>query len=263
MPRILFATALLTLSLAAPAIHSQPATTNSTNPTNSTNSSGAETEINPAAIQALKDMGARLQTLKRFHISTDLTGEVVLADGQKLQHTATAEMDVQRPAKLRARMFSARAERIVIFDGQRATMYLPQQKYFSTVDFSGDVGDLVNKLEERYGVELPLTDLFLWGTPAAPLDSINSAMNAGQDFIGSDLCNHFAFRQGNFDWQIWISADGNLPRKLVTTNRGDDARPQSVSLIDWNLNPQFKDDIFSFVAPKGARPVELHALEGK
>lgn len=75
-------------------------------------SGNVETEVNPGAIQALKDMGARLQTLERFHISTDLTGEVVLADGQKLQHTATAEMDVQRPAKLRARMFSARAERI-------------------------------------------------------------------------------------------------------------------------------------------------------
>ena len=41
----------------------------------------------PASIQALKDMGAFLQTLKRFRVSTELTGERVLADGQKLQHT--------------------------------------------------------------------------------------------------------------------------------------------------------------------------------
>ena len=55
-------------------------------------------------------------------------------------------------------------------------------------------------------MELPLSDLFVWGTPAAPLDKIESAMNAGQDFIGEDLCDHYAFRQGKFDWQIWITA---------------------------------------------------------
>ena len=55
-------------------------------------------------------------------------------------------------------------------------------------------------------MELPLSDLFLWGTPAAPLDKIESAMNAGQDFIGDDLCDHYAFRQGKIDWQIWITA---------------------------------------------------------
>ena len=27
-------------------------------------------------------------------------------------------------------------------------------------------------------------------------------MNAGQDFIGDDLCDQYAFRQGKLDWQI-------------------------------------------------------------
>ena len=109
------------------------------------------------------------------------------------------------------------------------------------------------KLEDRYGVEIPLYDLFLWGTPAAPLDKIDSAMNAGQDFIGNDLCNHYAFRQGTFDWQLWITTGNKpLPRKLVITNRADEARPQSVSLIDWNLKPTFQDAVFKFTPPKGA-----------
>jgi hypothetical protein len=44
----------------------------------------ADNPVNAGAIQALKDMGAHLQTLKRFQVSTNLTGERVLADGQKL-----------------------------------------------------------------------------------------------------------------------------------------------------------------------------------
>ena len=214
--------------------------------------------VDPGGLQALKDMGTYLQTLKRFHVSTSLTGERVLADGQKLQHQATAELDVQRPNRLRVVMASARSERQLTYDGKAVTLYTPAQAYYSTVPFTGTLGELTDRLEERYAVELPLSDLFVWGTPAAPLDKMESAMNAGQDFIGKDLCDHYAFRQGTIDWQIWIMADGKpLPRKLVITNRSDDARPQSVSLLTWNLKPAFTDAGFKFTPPKGATAVEI------
>jgi hypothetical protein len=89
-------------------------------------------------------------------------------------------------------------------------------------------------------------------------------MNAGQDFIGGDLCDHYAFRQGNFDWQIWIKAGSQpLPRKLVIVNRADEARPQSVSLIQWNLKPAFGDAVFNFTAPPGATRAEWVPLKQK
>jgi hypothetical protein len=246
----ILAAVLLTILLAAPDSRAQTAGAGTAQP--------AANPVDPGAIQALKDMGAHLQTLKRFRVSTELTGERVLADGQKLQHSAMAEMDVVRPNMLRARMWSARAERELIYDGKTVTLWTPAQKYYSTVAFDGGLGELGKRLEERYGVEIPLSDLFIWGTPAAPLDKIESAMNAGQDFIGEDLCDHYAFRQGKIDWQIWITTGSKpLPRKVLITNRSDDARPQSVSVIDWNLQPTFKDSVFKFTAPKGATAVEI------
>ena len=241
---------VLTVSLAASGVHAQTATPGAAAP--STNA------VDPASVQVLKDMGAYLQTLKRFQVSTELTGERVLADGQKLQHTATADMDVERPNKIRAVMKSARSEREIIYDGKTVTLYTPAQKYYSTVEFTETIGSLIGKLEDRYGVELPLSDLFLFGTPAAPLDKLESAMNAGQDFVGDDLCDHYAYRQGKVDWQIWITTGSKpLPRKIVITNRADDARPQSVSLIDWDLKPAFKDAVFKFTPPKGATKIEI------
>ena len=203
-------------------------------------------------------MGAHLQTLKRFQVSTQLSGERVLADGQKLQHTAAANMDVERPNRMHARMSSARSERELFFDGKTVTLWTPAQKYYSTTPFSGTLGELVTRLKDKYDVEVPLSDLFVFGTPAAQFDKIESAMNAGQDFVGKDLCDHYAFRQGKIDWQIWITAGSKpLPRKIVVTNRGDEARPQSVSLIDWNLKPTFANAVFKFTPPKGATTVEI------
>lgn len=249
-------TSLLALALVATGTQAQTSTAGAPQP--------AVEAVDPGAVQALKDMGAYLQTLRRFEVSTDLTGERVLADGQKLQHAASAVMQVERPNRLRAVMTSARAERRLVFDGASVTLYTPMQKFYSTVTFTGTLAELVTKLEERYAVEVPLSDLFVWGTADAPLDKFDSAMNGGQDFIDDDLCNHYAFRQGQIDWQIWISASGNpLPRKLVITNRADEARPQSVSLIDWNLKPGFNNATFKFTPPKGATAVELLARKTK
>ena len=253
MVRNILALSLLALSLAASGLHAQtaPAAPAAAAPP-------AANPVDPGAIKALKDMGAHLQTLKRFHVQTEVTGERVLADGQKLQHAATAKMDVERPNKIRAVMRSARSEHEIIYDGKTVTLFTPAQKYYSTVAFTGTIGELIDKLEERYGVEMPLSDMFIFGTPAARLDKIESAMNAGQDFIDDDLCDHYAFRQGKIDWQIWITTGSKpLPRKVVITNRSDDARPQSVSMIEWNLKPTFKDAVFKFTPPKGATKIEI------
>jgi hypothetical protein len=247
---------LLAALLATPGVEAQTATPSvAAQPTSA---------VDAGAIQALKDMGAYLQTLKRFEVTTDVSAERVLQDGQKLQHTATATLYVVRPNKLRARMVSARAERELIYDGKTVTLFTPAQKAYSSVELVDTLGGLADRLQQRYGVEIPLSDLFVWGTPAAPFDKIESAMNAGQDLIGEDVADHYAFRQGMLDWQIWIETGSRpLPRKIVITNRADEARPQSVSLIDWNLKPTFKDSVFTFVPPQGVSKAEIVPLKKK
>jgi len=235
----------LALALIAPGVSAQSA-------------APAAAAVDPATIQALKNMGAHLQSLQRFRVTNELSGERVLTDGQKLQHMASASIDVQRPNRLHVKMSSARSEREMFYNGKEVTLFTPAQKYYATVPFDGSLGDLANALQTRYGVDLPLADLFVLGTPAARLDTVDSAMNAGQDFVGADLCDHYAIRQGNFDWQIWITVgDKPLPRKLVITNRGDEARPQSISLIYWDLKPAAASSSFTFTPPKGAKAIEM------
>jgi hypothetical protein len=256
MERKILVLSLLAMSLTAPPNFAQTPPAGTTQP--------AENAVAAGAIQALKDMGTNLQTLKRFQVTNDMTGERVLQDGEKLQHSARAELDVDRPTKIRVKMSSPRSQREIIFDGNTVTLYTPAQKYYSSAERHDTIAGLIKVLQDKYGVEMPLADLFLWGTDAAPLDTMESAMNAGQDIIGNDLCDHYAFRQGNIDWQIWITADGKpLPRKIVITNRADEARPQSVSLLKWNLNPTFTDSVFKFAPPKGSTKIEILPVKAK
>ena len=253
MARRLLILGLLAISVAASGSYAQtpPATAPAA-------AAPAANPVDPASVQALKDMGAYLQALKRYQVTTDVTGERVLVDGQKLQHSASAKLDVVRPNKLHVAMRTANSHRDLTYDGKVVTLYLPAQKYYSTVEFSDTIGALIDRFEAKYGVQIPLQDLFLFGTPGAQTDNFESAMNAGQEIIGGEVCDHYAFRRGPLDWQIWIASGSKpLPRKLVITNRADEARPQSVSLISWNLKPTFTDAAFKFTPPKGSTKIEV------
>jgi len=261
MQRKLLATMVLTTALAGGTTFAQ---TPSAAPPASSAAASAVQAVDPAAVQAIKDMGVHLQSLKRFEVEIEMTGERVLADGQKLQHSASAELRLDRPNKMRTTMRSVRSERELIFDGKKVTLYTPALKSYSTVEFSGNITELIDRLEKQYGIELPASDLFLWGTPEAPFDNIESALNAGQDYVDGKLCDHYAFRQGMIDWEVWLTpGDKPLPLKLVITNRSDEARPQSVTLLDWDLRPKTTSSTFSFVPPKDAKLAEIVPLKTK
>ena len=49
----------------------------------------------------------------------------------------------------------------------------------------------------------------------------------------------------------------------MITSRVDEARPQSVSLIEWNLKPTFADSVFKFTPPKGAKAIEIVPRKAK
>ena len=106
--------------------------------------------------------------------------------GRNCSTRRAADLDVDRPNKLRAVMRSSRSERELVYDGKRSPCTRPAQKYYSTVEFSGIAGRPDQRLAGEVRRQLPLSDLFLWGTPAAQLDKLESAMNAGQDFVGGD-----------------------------------------------------------------------------
>jgi hypothetical protein len=56
----------------------------------------------------------------------------------------------------------------------------------------------------QYGLEVPRADLFFWGTDEARLADIKAAINVGPSWIDGVLCDHYAIRPADVDWQLWI-----------------------------------------------------------
>ena len=218
--------------------------------------------IEPEAMSALTKMSEYLRSLKAFQVEAVTSREDVLEDGQKVQFAGVTRLLARIPDRLHIATDSDRHHREFFYDGRNLTLLAKRSNLYATVAAPPSIGALADALDDRYAIDLPLADLFRWGEPHSKHDAITSAMFIGPSEIGGVTCGHYAFRQDGLDWQVWIQmGDYPLPRRLVLTTMTDEARPQYVATITWNLAPSFNDAAFTFVPPKGAGRVVLSELK--
>ena len=214
--------------------------------------------VDPAAIKALDGMAAYLRTLKTYYVEAATATDDVLDDGQVSTTTAKTVIVVQMPNKLFAETSSDRQSRSYVFDGKTFTLYARRAGYYATVPAPATLRELADALSDKYGIELPLTDLFLWGAPGWGTGEITAAVDLGPAEVAGTTCQHYAFRQPGVDWQIWIQkGDFPLPRRLVITTTDDEAKPRHMVAYTWNLAPSVNDAAFTFTAPTGANRIVL------
>jgi len=221
----------------------------------------AET-VDPAAIAALNKMGNYLRSLKSFEVKSTTTQDDVLSTGQKAQFTGTQDLLIRQPNGLRAEISVGAQHRLWFYDGKKFTLYADGPGYYATVPAPSNLRELADTLQQKFAIEMPLRDLFLWGTDRAPTKGISSAIDLGQAEVDGTTVQHYAFRQGAVDWQVWIqNGDYPLPRKLVITTTDDDARPDYSAVLSWNLAPSFNNEAFVFYPPPSAKPIVIARVD--
>jgi hypothetical protein len=215
--------------------------------------------INAKAVERLNAMGAHLRSLKAFTVNADVTTEEVLDSGQKVENANSVEIAARLPDKLRVASSSAERSRKIYFDGKTVTIYAEKLKYYGTFAAPATISETIAVAAKKYGLEIPLADLFLMGTDRFDTKSITEAIYVGPQLIGGVLCDQLAFRQPGVDWQICIErGKAPLPRKLVVTGTdGDAAQPVRRSVLTWKAGMAPEAAAFTFVPPKGATRIAV------
>jgi len=222
----------------------------------------ADSDIDPAAIEALKRMSAYLGTQASFELKTSGAFDLVLDDGQRLQFGDNATFKVRRPNGFVIERVGDYKDRRFTYDGKQLTVSSPRTSYYAQVDAPPTIRETLALASDRYGIELPLTDLFRWSEPGGGrADDIKEALYVGPALVDGTRTDHYAFREAEVDWQIWIAqGDAPVPRKIVITDRTDPSSPQYTATLAWNFRPAFDAQTFAFTAPAGAMPIRLTAL---
>lgn len=221
----------------------------------------ATPDIEPGVLDELSKMGAYLRTLTSFTLEVDGTKDEVLLNGQKIQFGGKLTYKFRKPDGLFLNQDTDRQQRQFFFNGKTFTLYSPRMHYYATVPAPATVAELIGEIHDKFGIELPVSDLFTWGTDAANTAAIKNAIDVGPARINGVACEQLAFRQEGVDWQIWIQqGDKPLPRKLVITTTDDDARPEYEAVFTWQTGAKVGSSDFDFTPPKDAHRINFAGM---
>jgi hypothetical protein len=221
--------------------------------------------IEDEAVQAIKDMSDYLMSLNTIAFTSQGSLDVVTNDGQRIQLDGTTNYKVRKPGFVIDYRSDIKSRRF-IYDGKNFTVYSPLLGYYSTVPAPGTNREVLDTIYQKFGIALPLEDLFRWGdgSNADRIQALKSAYEVGSATIDGVATDHFAFREADVDWEVWIQkGDQPLPKKVVIVDRTDPARPTFVARLTWNVNPTFTDADFTFVPDANAKRIQLANYKGE
>lgn len=221
-------------------------------------------DIEPEAVQALKKMSAFLTTLNSFEVKADTTRDLVTSEGHRVQLTGVSDYKVRRPAGFVIDVANDFRNRRYYYDGKQFTVFAPTLGFYATAGAPATNGQTIDVLEQRYGIELPMDDLFRWNDPSSGQEqALKSAFVVGPSTVDGVATDHYAFREGDRDWQVWIQQGAQpVPRKLVIIDLSDEARPTYTARLAWTLNPEIAPATFTFQPPADAKAIHIATLEG-
>jgi len=221
--------------------------------------------VEDGAIDAIKDMSNYLMTANTLAITSNSSLDVVTNDGQRIQLDGVTNYKVRKPGFV-IDYASDIKDRRFIYDGKTFTVYSPKLGFYAQAPAPATNKEVLDAIYQKYGISLPLEDLFRWGdgSNADRIQSLKSAYEVGSATIDGVPTDHFAFREEDVDWEVWIQkGDQPLPRKLVIVDRTDPARPTFTARLSWQINPTFTDADFTFVPDANAKKIQLATYKGE
>ena len=213
------------------------------------------------AVAALRRMSGYLASLNSFELTSEATLDVVTFDDQRLQLDGRVHYKVKRPG-IFMELTSDIKNRRYYYDGSKFTVHAPKLGFYATMPAPATNREFLKTLDEKFGIELPLEDLFRWSDgDDSDVRALTSGFSVGTATIDGVETDHWAFRQGDFDWEVWIEkGDRPLPRKLSIIDRTDKTMPGYTARLNWVVNPTFAASDFTFTPDASATQIQLATL---
>ena len=221
--------------------------------------SAAGGKVDPDAVEALKEMSTYLGTLRSFEVTANVTQDLVTAEGQRVQLGQVAQYKVRRPNGFQIDLTTDFRKRRFYFDGKQFTVFAPELGFYATTEAPPTIRETIDLVEKKLGIDLPLDDLFRWNDPDNNREQqLTSGFEVGPATVDGVATDHYAFREGNHDWEVWIQqGERALPRKLVIVDRSDEAHPTYVARLSWKINPAIASNEFTFKPGPNAKAIQF------
>ena len=219
----------------------------------------AETESQLRAREILRKSLLRVQSATRLRFRFDTAFDVVQETGEKLEFGGRSSVTVRRPDRLRINSSQRSGHEVhFTFDGSTGTLYSPDESVYASLPLGDNIDEAMDTLLDKLAVPVPLVEL-VQSDVATIVDRLESPLYLGSAEISGVSCEHLAFETPGIELQFWVDtkAPGML-RRVVLTYPLEEGSPQfRATFLEWSLDPEVPDALFSFKAPAKAEKVNI------
>ena len=194
----------------------------------------------------MQRMSETLAGANSFSVHAEKLFDVVLLTGPKVQYSGAMDVAVRRPDRLYVSYGDDLSAKELWYDGKTLTIQDHNANVHGVIPAAETIDATTALLREKYGLFLPLAELFSADSYARYADAAGTRLYLGIHDVDGRPAHHLLFTGVRADWQIWIDAgEVPLPLKIVVNQIDTLGEPQqTIVLSEWDLNATLADNVF-------------------
>lgn len=214
----------------------------------------------PSPESVVKDMSDFMAAKKDVRFKVYETMETSGGGDAVIQNSNTLEFWLKRPDKVRAVLLGDTLNRDALYENGELVIHDKNLEVFMVKkNLPGAVDGFLNHMAEKEGMVIPVSDLLTSDIQQAIMRNVVSSDFIGDGMVRDEKCHHLFFRQDDIDWQIWISADPDMPvpMKMLIVYRKSPHAPRYTAYFEgWSFAP-IADSVFVMKRPEGVEVIEF------
>jgi hypothetical protein len=211
-------------------------------------------ELDPGEL--LSTMSAEVAGLERFILSGEAYTDARLGAGQIIQNSSQVTMYVSKPDAMHLVRRDAEDTKDLYFSDGLVSIYTESVNLYAQAEVPEGLGAAVDFAINEIGIDAPLLDFVSHDMSENLLADAQELRHLGKSLVRGKLYEQVTIRNSEVDIQVWIAAEGRpLPGKLLISSKWEGGSPRFIVHMDWDIDPEFPDDVFNFDPPEGATEV--------
>ncbi|MEA5509747.1 DUF2092 domain-containing protein [Crocosphaera sp. UHCC 0190] len=200
-----------------------------------------------------------LKERSTFTVEIDITYDNILQSGEKVQYSAYQKVLVNKPNQLRSDYVGDQRNTSFYYDGKNFTLFNPNLNLYGTKPAPSNLDEAVNNIEEKYGITIPMSNLFVSDPCNAIKSEIQESLYLGSSLVNRESTYHILLVGETRNIQLWISQqEPFVPLKAIITYKDLPESPQYTAMFsNWDFKPEIGSDTFTFSPSEDTFQIEF------
>jgi len=211
------------------------------------------------ATDLVERMSAEIAGLDAFLVRGDAYADARLDAGQIIEHSSQVTLQLRRePSAIRISNRSSEDTKEIYFNDGVVNVYSTAENFYAQAEIPKGVDSMLKFALDDIGIESPMLDFVAADVANDLLTDVESISYLGTSLIRDKVYNHVGIRYPETDVQVWIASEGRpLPGKLAISSKWEGGAPRFVGFFEWDTDPEFAQDTFTFDPPDGAVQIDF------